>query len=117
MRMRGEQALGTRRVGLGQPQLRLRLRTIGGQPVDLGLERTRVDAKQHIALVHFGTFLKLDGVHISTHARPHVDGVDGLELAGEFGAVADRPHHGLGHGDFGQAAAWCCGLGLGAVAV
>ena len=54
------------------------------QPIDLRLERSRVDLEQQVALADDRAFGEANGGHEPGHPRPDFDGVDGLEATGEF---------------------------------
>ena len=71
-------------VRCGQRRLRARAAQLRRQPVDLGLERTRIDAEQQLAFLDARAFGELHRVDEAVDARPDLDAVDGLQAAGEF---------------------------------
>ena len=72
---------------------------LGAQPIDFGLERTRVDLEEQIAAPDDRAFLEANRGDVPGHARPDGDGVHGLEPAGEFVPLGDvlRSHFGDRH--------------------
>ena len=88
------------RVLAGEPAgaLELRLRAanrrarsvqLGAQPIDFGLERTRVDLKERIAAPDDRAFLEAHGGDVPGHARTDGDRVHGFEPAGELVPLGD----------------------------
>src|ERR1700722_9830449 len=97
-----EQALGTGMPGGRIVELRLRALDLGVEALDLDLKRARVDLEQHLSLADSGPLDELYRVDEATDARPHLDGVDGLQLAGELVPVMQGPSNDLGDGDRGR---------------
>ncbi len=51
-------------------------------------------------------------VHIAAHAGPQLDGIDGLQAAGEFVGIVHRAHQHLGDGHGrGRRRGLCVGVG------
>jgi hypothetical protein len=84
---RGPLLVGGRELELGSGALPL-----GGQALDLGLERPGVDPEQRRAGFDAAALVEMHGFDVAADARAHFDRLDGLQPAGEFLPLVDRPH-------------------------
>ena len=69
-RVLGPQPLGAAQLRVGALHGRARARQLGPQPIDLGLERTRVDLEQQVAAADHGAFGEAHRRDEAGHARP-----------------------------------------------
>ena len=68
----------------------------------LGAIRARVDHEQQVAFVHLAAFGEIHALDVARDARPHFDGLDGFEPAGEFVPLGDVALERGGHGNLGR---------------
>ena len=82
--------------------LRFRQRSLGARqlapsPRQRSAQRRRVDAEQHLAGLHIGSFFEIAAQHDTRHTRTHLGHTYGLDAPGQFSAEAQRPgldgHH------------------------
>src|ERR1700704_6411026 len=80
-------------------EFRLRALELSGQALDLDFKRARVYLKQYLPLPHSRPFRELHAVDEPADSRMYLDGIDGLELAGEFVRMMQRPRAHFGDRD------------------
>ena len=106
------QPLGPRMPGGRNFELRVRALELGVEALDLDLKWARIDLEQQLSFAHPGPLDELYRVDEAADARPHLDGVDGLQLTGELVPVVQGPSDDFGDGDRWR---WRCSIrrGLG----
>lgn len=115
-RVLGDQPLAALAVGAGHDRFRLGALDLGGQPVDLGLERPGIDLEQHVALLDLGAILEADLVDEAADPRPDLDRVDRLQMAGHIVPLAQVLDHHAGDLNLGRRRRRRGGLRLGFLA-
>ena len=83
------QLLAARCIGSRQLRACDCTRQLGFGLRQLGAIRTRIDDEQQVALAHRAAFGEVHALDVAGDARPHFDGLDGFEPAGEFVPLRD----------------------------
>ena len=78
-------------------QLRERALALGREPIDLRLERPRIDLIQEVACRYAPAFREVHGLDEAADAGPNLDAFDGFETAREVGPIVE-----IVNGDFGR---------------
>ena len=98
-RVLGAKPLGALQFRVGALARGSRTGELGAQAIDFRLERARIDLEQQVASPNDGALFETYRRDETGHARPHFDGIDGLQTAGELVPLGHVALDDLGDGD------------------